>query len=259
MAATASAALALAALLGSCAGYVSHLHRAFDEHDRRARAQAAGRGDERGGARRRPPGARVDSRTAPELRPGTARAYRPADGSAGRVKAGDLADSGAGGSLWVGTGGRGGGDHLFARSHVRSRGDIVLVNVHARLKNEITRELGLAFPPPRKRKGGKEAPREPAAEDGAGEDPGPGGAAAAAPGPGGEGGRGGKVLDRLPAVIVDRVNRNHFLIKGRKRLLHRSRRRAVELQALVDDRSIGDDDAVHSDDLLDVSVRAVLP
>lgn len=172
------------------------------------------------------------------VEPTIQRQYRPVEtNQRRRVTANDLNDNDNSGSLWV----QGGTPaSLFSSSRSHSQGDIVLIDVYRRMRNEITLELQRAFPQ-----------RSSASEEGGG-----GENAQAATGNEADGGE-DKAYDRISTVIVENVNRDHVLLRGRKYLIFRNRRRLVEVQALVSRRDITETDSVHSDKILESRIAVL--
>lgn len=238
----------LSFFLTSCAGYVANVHRELDRE--MAEQQGLNSGDEFDQFRRPkkliPPAQRMRS---PErdsnqqsYAPRVKRQYRPApqreeERTQGRVTASDLVDNNPSQSLWVENNES---LDLFTDNKSLKHGDIVLVNVYKKLKNEITLELKRAFPtPPAKKKDGEEgetaeAKREPADDEMAENET--------------------KVYDRISTVIVEEVNKDHVLLRGRKNLLYKNRKRLVEVQALVARRDLTDTDTVDSNDIIESSI-----
>lgn len=185
----------------------------------------------------------VSTNTQKNLDPDVKRQYQDEKVALKRVSAADLTDNGNDGSLW------GGGDpnaFLFATSRSKSAGDIIQINVLNKLKNEITLELKRAFP---------ENPYEGKKPEAGATPPAAGAPAAAAAAP--------PVADAIDAqdkisgVVVEEINREHLLIKGRKNVLFRNRKRMVEIQALVSRKDIADNDTVSSDAILESNVSVV--
>jgi flagellar basal body L-ring protein FlgH len=65
------------------------------------------------------------------------------------------------------------------------------------------------------------------------------------------------IKDKISSVVVEEINREHLLIKGRKNVLYKNRKRMVEVQALVSRKDISDDDVLNSDTILETSVSVV--
>lgn len=236
-------------LLTSCAGYVANVHRELD------REMAAQRGqvpkDEFDQFRKPekliPPQqkrSRQRESKPQSYAPRVKRQYRSTSRSqdsksTGRVTASDLVDNNPSQSLWLENNES---LDLFTNNKSLKQGDIVLVNVYKKLKNEITLELKRAFPTPsaNKNKKGKEgteqtdSPRTPADTEMAENET--------------------KVYDRVSTVIVEEVNKDHVLLRGRKNLLYQNRKRLVEVQALVARRDLSETDTVNSNDIIESSI-----
>ena len=185
----------------------------------------------------------VSTNTQKIVNPEIKRQYQDERVALKRTTASDLIDNGNDGSLW------GGGDpnaFLFATSKSKTSGDIVQINVLAKLRNEITMELKRAFP---------DNPYE--AKKPEGTDPktaiGPTPAAA----PEANTATDSTAQDKLSGVVVEEINREHLLIKGRKNVLFKNKKRMVEVQALVSRKDITDDDTVSSDAILESNVTVV--
>ena len=182
----------------------------------------------------------VSTNTQNTVNPEVKRQYQDEKVALKRVTASDLTDTGNDGSLW------GSGDpnaFLFATSKSKSAGDIVQINVLNKLKNEITLELKRAFP---------ENPYEGKKPDGAAATP-PAAVAAAATTPA----EAADAQDKISSVVVEEINREHLLIKGRKNVLFKNRKRMVEVQALVSRKDISDNDMVNSDAILESNISVV--
>lgn len=183
----------------------------------------------------------VSTNTQKMVNPDVKRQYQDEKVALKRVTSNDLTDTGNDGSLW------GGGDpnaFLFSTSKNKSSGDIIQINILNKLKNEITLELKRAFPENPYEGKGKEggAPPAPAVASAP--------AAASAADAGAE-------QDRISSVVVEEINREHLLIKGRKNVLFKNRKRMVEVQALVSRKDITDDDTVNSDAILESNISVV--
>lgn len=159
-----------------------------------------------------------------------------------RTTASDLTDNGNDGSLW---GTSDPNAFLFANSKSKSSGDIVQINVLAKLRNEITLELKRAFPDNPYDMKVAEGPKPASATPAVGAP----GAPAAASEP--------EASDKISSVVVEEINREHLLIKGRKNVLFKNKKRMVEVQALVSRKDIMDNDSVNSDSILESNVSVV--
>lgn len=237
-------------LLTSCASYIARMHNQLDrdmnaqnpQQSRDQFAQYRGASQQQAQAapqRQLNPVKQLSSSQVPNMAPAVPRQYRQSDPSSRRVTASDLNDNDNSGSLWVNNGNA---QSLFLTSKEHNSGDIILVNVHSKLRNEMTLELQRAFPAPPKPKtaDGANPPADPAAnaddEEATDAD---------------------KVYDRISTVIVEQINRDHVLLRGRKNLIFRNRKRLVEIQALVPRREIGENDIVHSDNIVELSINVL--
>lgn len=187
----------------------------------------------------------VSTNTQKNVNPEVKRQYQDERVALKRTTASDLTDTGNDGSLW------GGGDanaFLFSTSKSKSSGDIVQIDVLPKLRNEITMELKRAFP---------ENPYDTAAKAAATPAATPAVAATpAAPGAAPASAEAGDT-DKISGVVVEEINREHLLIKGRKNVLFKNRKRMVEVQALVSRKDITDNDSVSSDSIIESNVTVV--
>lgn len=180
----------------------------------------------------------VSTNTQKRVTPDIKRQYQDERVALKRTTASDLTDNGTDGSLW---GTSDANAFLFATSKNKSSGDIVQIDVLAKLRNEITLELKRAFPdnPYEVAKAAAAAaaatPTTPAATE-------------AAP---------GTDTDKISGVVVEEINREHLLIKGRKNVLFKNRKRMVEVQALISRKDISENDSVSSDFIIESNVTVV--
>ncbi|MBC7712484.1 MAG: flagellar basal body L-ring protein FlgH [Rhizobacter sp.] len=188
----------------------------------------------------------VSTESAKNVNPEVKRQYQDERVALKRTTASDLTDNGTDGSLW---GSSNPNAFLFATSKSKSSGDIVQINVGAKLRNEITMELKRAFPE-NPYDAVAAAEKKPEAVPGAP-------VAAVTPPVAGAKPEAGADTDRISGVVVEEINREHLLIKGRKNVLFKNRKRMVEVQALVSRKDITDDDSVSSDAILESNVSVV--
>ncbi len=184
------------------------------------------------------------------LAPEVKRQYKGEKETVKRYTASDLTDNGNDGSLWAGSDPNA---FLFSNNKTKNSGDIVQINVLPRLKNEITMELKKAFPDnPYEAKANAKKEADSAASG----DP---AAVAAKPAEKKETevAGGDSAQDKISGVVVEEINREHLLIKGRKNVLYKNRKRMVEVQALVSRKDIGENDTVSSDAILESNVSVV--
>jgi flagellar basal body L-ring protein FlgH len=183
----------------------------------------------------------VSTNTQKLVAPEVKRQYQDERVALKRTTASDLTDNGNDGSLW-GTGDS--NAFLFATSKNKSSGDIIQIDVLPKLRNEITLELKRAFP---------DNPYESGKAPASATTP----ATAAAGAPGAAAAETGTDTDKISSVVVEEINREHLLIKGRKNVLFKNRKRMVEVQALVSRKDILDNDSVSSDSILESNVTVV--
>lgn len=240
-------------LFTSCASYVDNIYRDLDRGERDAEVDIQDdQFDRFRNTKRRTssvynkPKGKRDVSTANQnyVEPTVKRQYQEEKVALKRTTASDLTDQGNDGSLWAGNDS---GQFLFTTSKSKNSGDIVQINVLSKLRNEITLELKRAFPEnpfeakpstEEKDKDGATASAPKASKDSA--DLSEQGA-----------------TDRISSVVVEEINREHLLIKGRKNVLFRNRKRLVEVQALVSRKDITDDDMINSDAILESNVSVV--
>ena len=188
----------------------------------------------------------VSTNTQKMVEPGVKRQYQDERVALKRTTASDLTDTGNDGSLW------GGGDanaFLFSTSKNKSSGDIIQIDVLTKLRNEITLELKRAFPD----NPYDLAAKAPASATTPAATPAAGAAPAAAPAAEATTGE----TDKISGVVVEEINREHLLIKGRKNVLFKNRKRMVEVQALVSRKDITENDSVSSDSIIESNVTVV--
>jgi flagellar basal body L-ring protein FlgH len=189
--------------------------------------------------------------------PSTKRQYKDEKQAAKRYTASDLTDNNTDGSLWAGSDPNA---FLFASNKSKNNGDIVQINVLPKLREEISMELKKAFPDnpydaraTAETKDGKDTKenkdqKAPEAKTAVAD---PKSATVK------EDGLAPDAHDKISGVVVEEINREHLLIKGRKNVLFKNRKRMVEVQALVSRKDIGDDDTISSDVILESNVVVV--
>lgn len=180
--------------------------------------------------------------------PSVKRQYKAEKEAVKRYTASDLTDNGNDGSLWAGSDPNA---FLFSNNNSKNSGDIVQISVLARLKNEITMELKKAFPDnpyeARAKAESRKADPKTAADAETAEKKEVASDASMSEG----------AQDKISGVVVEEINREHLLIKGRKNVLYKNRKRMVEVQALVSRKDIGENDIINSDAILESSVTVV--
>lgn len=162
-----------------------------------------------------------------------------------RIRAEDLKDNGSDGSLWSGKNSE---NYLFVTNNIKKRGDIVIVEVLSKLKNDITDELKRAFPAPAKKETGEDdvAANQ---EDKQAEESGPESDKKSLSDK--------KVHDKISTQVVEAINKDYLLIRGRKEVIFKKAKRYIEVQALVSRKDITDNDTVVSDRVLEPKIKVL--
>ncbi len=226
----------------SCASYINQMHSQFDKSD--SEKEGYDKDQFQQYRKKKDQGHNsISSLRNPYVVPSVKREYKSEASAKKRYKADDLADTRGDGSLWSGVEGR--SNFLFTNNEEKRNGDIILIQVADKLKNLITSELKRAFPT------AATAPKK-----GAGKTP----ASAASPAPkaapekpGEEGEQ--TVHDRISSVVIEEVNKDHVIIRGRKNVIYKNRKRLVEIQALVSQKDIETNDTVNSDQIIETDIN----
>lgn len=240
--------MALLFFITGCASYVNGIHKQIDREEARNDPRNSSndpyssyreQGIKRTRADRRPvqhPNSLSNLNPTNDMPPPVKRDYR----SNGRTSADDFVDDGTSGSLWVNAP----GGSLFTTDVTKRVGDIVIVNVLDSLRGQISSELKRAFPQP--------PPKKPAAAGAATAATTP---APAAPEPTDKGDElETKVYDKISGVVAEEINKDYFLLRGKKEVVFRKEKRFIEVQALVARKDIADNDTINSDKLLESRV-----
>ncbi|MEX1099194.1 MAG: flagellar basal body L-ring protein FlgH, partial [Bacteriovoracaceae bacterium] len=159
-----------------------------------------------------------------------------------RARAEDLRDNQDDGSLWSGKNSE---SFLFVTNNIKKRGDIVIIEVLTEMKEDITAELKRTFPdrPSKKKKEGDEKEE--------GEDKEALQAAQA------ENSNEKEVHDKISTQVIESINRDYLLVRGRKEVVFKKAKRYIEIQALVSRKHITDNDTVKSDRVLEPKIRVL--
>lgn len=162
-----------------------------------------------------------------------------------RYTAEDLKDNGGDGSLWSGKNSE---SFLFVTNNIKKRGDIVIIDVLSKLKDDIQEELKRAYPDPVKKTAdkGEEENKEEVQDEAQ--------TAQAAPGAKDDA---KKVHDKISTQVVDSINKDYLMLRGRKEVVFKKAKRYIEVQALVSRRDITDNDTVASDRILEPKIRVL--
>jgi flagellar basal body L-ring protein FlgH len=222
---------------------IDHDERAQNPRARKARPQRYAPRYQRYGDRRpisNPVtlGSRQSTRNTPNLPPQNQRNF---DGyGKRRITANDLKDNEQSGSLWTGKNSE---SFLFVTNNIKRAGDIVIVEVMNPLKETIQEELIRTFPiaKKKKKKGEKkdekaDKPKEEVAATETDEK---------------------KVYDKISTQVVEEINKDYLLVRGRKEVMFKTKKRFIEFQALVSRKDISSDDAVQSTKVLEPKVTVL--
>lgn len=167
------------------------------------------------------------------VEPTTKRNYQPQ-----RYQASDFRDHDDSGSLWANQGSTA---SLFTTTNDKRVGDIIVLNVLEDLRNQISNELKSHFPVKKAKADDKAPPANTAAPVAANNQP-------------ADGEMDMKVYDKISGTIVEELNKDYLLVRGRKEIIHRKEKRSIEVQALVSRKDIMENDYVNSDRLVESKV-----
>lgn len=237
-------------LLFSCSHYVDSFHRQIDRDERTAKGPGASREKRPSDYERyknkwntkndkRPienPLTYSLGRPSGRVEPQVKRNYQPQ-----RYRASDFRDQDDSGSLWAN---QGSSSSLFTYHNDKKVGDIIIMNVLENLRNQISNELKSYFP--EKKKVTTDSKGQPVTNTAA--------AAAASPAASAESEMDMKVYDKISGTIIEELNKDYLLIRGRKEVIYRKEKRSIEVQALVSRKDIMENDYVNSDRLLESKV-----
>ena len=238
--------LLMSLFFGGCSHYIEQLHRSFDKQ-LGARSSKNKRNDAFSIYRKNEPqGQRISTSSHRSVYPAIKRNYISSNRK--RYKAEDLRDGQNDGSLWRNR--KNNDPFFFADNNRKFKGDIVLIEVRKNLKNIITSELKRVFPYiPNKTstKGANQASargnvqaqanQNTANQNGDGDDE--------------------KIYDRISSVVIEEINRDHFLLKGRKNLIYQDQKRLIEIQSLVAKRDITENNTIDSNRIVESNVTVI--
>ena len=154
----------------------------------------------------------------------------------------DMYDNDSDGSLWTENRQK---NYLFARNNTKREGDIVIINIGDKLRKKIAEEFERIF--------SKSMNRE---INGRGR---------------GRGIRRGvasianqdkNILaigkeEKISTIIADNISQDHFIIRGKKQIVHRGKNRMLVVDALISKNDIMNTDMIDSDKILDIKVTAL--
>lgn len=156
-----------------------------------------------------------------------------------RYSAEDLKDNSNSGSLWSGKNSE---SYLFVTNNVKRVGDYVIIEVMSKMKGDITTELKRNFPPPpSKDKSEKKSDDDKKDEEDI---------AANSDGK-------SKVYDKISTQVVEEINKDYLLLRGRKEVIFRKIKRYIQVQAVVAAKDIRDNDSVSSEKLLEPKINVL--
>ena len=233
-------------LFSSCASYVQSVHRQINNEQRlnaMKRAQVS-QGNQNYGDRKpiKNP-ISLGGSSANNLKnnyPNTRRQYNTQ--GTRRYKASDLIDDQSDGSLWSGKNSE---SFLFVNNNLKNKGDIVIVEVLKDLKDKIQAELKRNYPDAPTKKNKKDTEDK--------KDDTPAAATAAGAAPEDE----NKVYDKISSVVIEQVNQDYLLIRGRKEVMFKKYKRYFEIQALVSQKDVSSRDSVASIKLLEPKIKVL--
>ena len=237
--------------LVSCAGFIDNMHRQIDKDEKGTNAAVPRDGIETFRAQKKNKTDRSTDRrpimnpqtfslsdggAGSEIRPNVKRDYKPQ-----RYNRDDFVDNDNGGSLWAG---QGASSSLFTNNNDKRTGDVVIINVLDNLRNQISSELKRTFPDPPKKAAAKGETPAAAAVTAA--------TAAITNAPADDVDM--KVYDKVSGTVIEEINKDYVLIRGRKEVIFKKEKRSIEVQALVSRRDILENDYVNSDKILESRV-----
>lgn len=227
--------------LSSCSSYVQSVHRQIDYEERSKRSKRTKYYYNNKRTASRYPitlGASPSANSQRNILPHKKRNYNQS--ATRRHKAQDLVDNQGDGSLWSGDNSE---SFLFVNNNLKKKGDIVIIEVLAQLKTRIQDELKRAFPEKAKRKKKKsskdpETPPEIVTNSPQKEGP-------------------NKVHDKISTSVIEQVNQDYVLVRGRKEVLYKKFKRYFEFQAIVSQKDITNRDSVTSTKLLESKINVL--
>lgn len=221
----------------SCASYVNGIHKQISAAERSERMQRyQSNFPDRNGTDRRPitnpktlQGSVPNSTNTSNYMPQRNRDYDSS--SRRRYTANDFRDNDQSASLWKE---KNNDSFLFISNTNKKEGDIVIIEVMSKLKQDITNELKRAFPPPPKSKKDEDNKEE--------EEP------VLDP---------NKIYDKISTQVVENINRDYLLVRGRKEVVFRKIKRFIEVSAVVSSKDIRDDNSITSLKILEPKVTVL--
>lgn len=233
----------------SCSNYVNNIHRQIDREEKGTRDVTTGdiyQDNRRPNNRfnrendkrpiKDPHTFSLDGGQAgQQLLPSVKRDYRPQ-----RVTNKDFVDNDNTGSLWAN---QGSSSSLFTYQNDKHTGDMVIINVLENLRNQISAELKRTFPdkPKKDAAGAKIDGKNPVSSSSS--------TTSSA-----DNEIDMKVYDKVSGTVMEEISKDYILLRGRKDVIFKKEKRAIEVQGLVSRKDIMENDYVNSDKLLDSKV-----
>ncbi|MDA8793802.1 flagellar basal body L-ring protein FlgH [Bacteriovoracaceae bacterium] len=212
--------LILSFIFSSCASYINSIHKEIAKEE----GVRVGSRKKKRQVRRRP---RVTTKNTKNYIP---------PGATFHTKSKDLQDNAKSRSLWLTN------EHGLLTAYSKSKkkiGDIIILEVDSTLDDKILAELNRVYPKRRSRRKKKKKKKK---EE---EKPKPAATADA---------NKNKPKDKISTYVVEVVNKDFLLIRGKKGTIHRDRKRYYEVQALVPQRDIYDNSTITSDKAVEVNI-----
>ena len=212
-------------LISSCSHYINRIHKNLDNsisRKKRVKNNKFSYLQNHSPYKKR----KLSSKTHPVVHPKVKRKY----GVKKRYRKEDLRDDSYNGSLWASDKGN---NFLFDDKIKKKKGDIIEIEVQEKLKEEIITELKLhekRYLPPEEKKNEKEKSKSSSKES---------------------------FTDKIVSILIEEINKNHVLLKGRKNLLYKGRKKMIELQALVARRHISTEGLLSSDHILESNIAII--
>ena len=210
-------------LISSCSHYINRIHKNLDDsisRKKRIKNNKFSYLQNHSSYKKR----KMSSKTHPVVHPKVKRKY----GVKKRYRKEDLRDDSYNGSLWASDQGN---NFLFDDKIKKKQGDIIEIEVKENLKDEILAELRIhekKYIQTEEKK--NEKPKSSSEET---------------------------FSDKIVSILIEEINKNHVLLKGRKNLLYKGRKRLIELQALVARRHISTEGLLSSDHILESNVAII--
>jgi flagellar L-ring protein precursor FlgH len=235
-------------ILSSCSQYVQNIHRQIDREERISQKPEADQKFEGFSSqfkkKKNPFDRNQDKR--PIKNPIT---YSLGSGPSGqlnnssrkprRLNADDFRDQEENASLWAN---QGSSASLFTYQNEKHVGDMIIINVLENLRNQISSELKRNTPDLKKSNETTTAPKSEAA------------ATNTSTAPTSADDMDMKVYDKISGTVMEEINKDYILLRGRKEVIYKKEKKSIEIQALVSRKDIMENDYVNSDKLLESRV-----